>query len=148
MDQARASAPRNHSGLTLAFRALTTFDAASFFLGSAAHVGRAIPLGVATLHEPRIVPATIVEGLCGAALTVGAYAQFARKPWAWPATVAANAIALGGVFLGIGALSAGRGPRTELNDDYHRLMVVLLGGALVVLVTRAGRAALGRGETG
>jgi hypothetical protein len=40
------------------------------------------------------------------------------------------------------AVAAGRGPHTQLNDTYHRVMVVVLGVGLLLLLTRRGRAAL------
>jgi hypothetical protein len=143
--QPRPQASR-HATLASALRWLTTLDAASFGVGSVAHLGGRIPLGVATLAEPRIMPATIVEGLCGLALATSAWAQFTRKPWAWAATVGAHGFALGGVLLGMGALAAGRGPRTQLNDGYHLTMVVVLSASLAVLSSAAGKAALGDGH--
>jgi hypothetical protein len=40
------------------------------------------------------------------------------------------------------AIAAGRGPHTQLNDTYHRMMVALLGVGLILLLTRPGRTAL------
>lgn len=134
-----------HARLAAFVRGLTALDAATFCVGSVAHLGGEIPLGVATLAEPRIVPATIVEGLCGLALATSAWAQFTRRPWAWAATVGAHAVALGGVLLGMGALAAGRGPRTPLNDTYHLTMVAVLSGTLALLASSTGKAALGDG---
>jgi hypothetical protein len=37
------------------------------------------------------------------------------------------------------AIAAGRGPHTQLNDTYHRVMVVVLGAGLILLLTRPGR---------
>jgi hypothetical protein len=134
-----------HARLAACVRGLTALDAATFLVGSIAHLGGEIPLGVATLAEPRIGPATIVEGLCGLALATSAWAQFTRRPWAWAATIGAHAVALGGVLLGMGALAAGRGPRTQLNDAYHLTMVTVLSGTLALLASSAGKAALGDG---
>jgi hypothetical protein len=41
-------------------------------------------------------------------------------------------------------VAAGRGPHTQLNDTYHRVMVVLLAGTLLLLLTPLGRTSLGR----
>ena len=127
---------------------LAVLYAATFFLGALLHLGVRIPLGFAVLAEPRIVPATIVEGLCGLGLAVGAYAVLTGKGWAWSAVTGAHAFALGGVLLGITALALGGGPSTGLNTVYHRVMLVALVAGLVVLSTRVGRAALGRGARG
>ena len=127
---------------------LAVLYAATFFLGALLHLGVRIPLGFAVLAEPRIIPATIVEGLCGLGLAVGGYAVLAGRNWAWSAVTGAHAFALGGVLLGITALALGGGPSTELNTIYHRVMLVALVAGLVVLLTPAARAALGRGDQG
>ena len=125
---------------------LAVLYAATFLLGALLHLGVRVPVGSAVLAEPRIVPAAIVEGLCGLFLAVGAYAVLARRTWAWPTVTAAHAFALGGVLLGIGALAVGAGPSTELNHIYHRVMLVALAAGLIFLLTPIGRAALGRGD--
>ncbi|HYU18289.1 MAG TPA: hypothetical protein VEQ11_06295 [Chloroflexota bacterium] len=127
-------------------RVLLVFGSVTFLVAALLHMGARIPLGFALLAEPRIVPATIVEGLAGVVLAVSAYAVFSRKTWAWPAALAAQAFALAGVLLGMWALAANRGPRTELNDVYHRVMLLVLLAGLVLLLTPMGRAALGRGD--
>jgi len=108
------------------------------------HTGVQIPLGLAVLAEPTIVPATIVEGLCGLALAIAAFAVFTHKRPAWTAAFAAHAFALGGVLLGITALAIGAGPSTELNTIYHRVMVVALVAVLALLLSPAGRTAFRR----
>ena len=127
---------------------LAVLYAATFFLGALLHLGVRIPLGFAVLAEPRIIPATIVEGLCGLGLAVGGYAVLAGKSWAWSAVTGAHAFALGGVLLGITALALGGGPSTELNTIYHRVMLVALVAGLGFLLTRVGRVALGRNDRG
>ena len=121
---------------------LSAVYAATFFLGALLHLGARVPLGFAMLAEPRILPATVVEGLCGLALSAAAFAILARKGWARPAAIAAHAFALGGVLLGTAALAAGAGPSTDLNTVYHRVMLVALAAVLALLLTPAGRAAL------
>jgi hypothetical protein len=126
---------------------LAALYAATFFLGAVLHLGARIPLGFAVLAEPRIFPATVVEGLCGLFLAVGAYAALSRKSWAWPTITAAHAFAVGGVLLGITALALGGGPSTDLNTIYHRVMLAALVAGLALLLTPAARAALGRGDS-
>jgi len=142
------TATTRQSTLTTAIGILAVLYAVTFLLGALLHLGVRIPLGLAVLAEPRIVPATIVEGLCGLGLAVGAYATLSRKTWAWPAITAAHAFAVGGVLLGMAALAVGAGPSTELNTVYHRVMLVALVAGLVLLLTPVGRAALGRGDRG
>src|SRR5215210_3400084 len=133
---------RRGSGAATALGALSVILAATFLFGALLHLGVRVPLGFAVLAEPRIIPATIVEGLCGLALSVAAFAALARRGWARPAAIAAHAFALGGVLLGVAALAVGAGPSTELNTVYHRVMLVALAAVLVFLLTPAGRAAL------
>ena len=103
------------------------------------HLGVKVPLGFTVLEEPVIVPAAIVESLCGLAMSVAAYSVFARRGWAWTAALAAHAFALGGVLLGMAALAVGAGPSTELNTIYHRVMLVALVAVLALLLSPAGR---------
>jgi hypothetical protein len=123
---------------------LSAVYAATFFFGALLHLGVGIPLGFAMIEEPVILPATIVEGLCGTALTVAAFAVLARRDGAWTVATAAHAFALGGVSLGIVALAVGAGPSTELNTAYHRVMVVALVAVLGLLLSPTGRNALHR----
>ena len=104
-------------------------NAALFFFAALLHAG--IALG--RLHEPQIIPATIVEVICGTFLARGALAVF--NHWAGERGLAwtGNLVALGGVALGMAALAAGRGPRTASNDLYHRLMLALLAASFVIL---------------
>jgi hypothetical protein len=141
-------ATRPRTPLATAIGILAVLYAATFFLGALLHLGLRIPLGFAVLAEPRIIPATIVEGLCGLGLAVGGYAVLAGKSWAWSAVTGAHAFALGGVLLGITALALGGGPSTELNTIYHRVMLVALVAGLGFLLTRVGRVALGRNDRG
>ena len=132
------------SGITTLIGVLSAIYAATFFLGALLHLGVEVPLGLAVLDEPRILPATIVEGLCGLALAVAALAVFARVDRAWTFALTAHAFALGGVLLGITALAVGAGPSTELNTIYHRVIVVALAAVLALLLSPAGRTALRR----
>jgi hypothetical protein len=129
------------NGVATAVGVLSAIYAATFFCGALLHAGVQIPLGLVVLAEPTIIPATIVEGLCGLALAVAAFAVFTYKSSAWTAAFAAHAFALGGVLLGITALAIGAGPSTELNTIYHRVMVVALVAVLALLLSPAGRTA-------
>lgn len=117
-------------------------EAVSLLIGAVVHLGVRIPVGIMVLTEPRIIPATIVEGFCGLVLLGAVYAVLTRKPWSWRAIVTAQAIALGGVVLGIVALAFGEGPNTASNALYHRTMLVLLVGGLLLSPTRIVRTAL------
>jgi hypothetical protein len=100
-----------------------------FFSGAVQHAG--VALG--RFHEPRIIPAAIVEANCGVALAWGATA-LVRKGWPGRrAAVIANLIALFGVVIGLVALALGAGPRTATNDLYHKIMLVLIAAALLLI---------------
>jgi hypothetical protein len=121
--------------------------AATFLVAVLLHVGVEIPLGFAVLQEPRRPVAVLVEGVAGLLLGLGALAVLARRTWAWAAVTGAHAVALAGVGWGMVAVAAGRGPHTQLNDTYHRVMVVLLAATLLLLLTPLGRTLLGRERT-
>jgi hypothetical protein len=121
--------------------------AATFLVAVLLHVGVEIALGFAVLQEPRRPVAVLVEGVAGLLLGLGALAVFAGRTWAWAAVTGAHAVALAGVGWGMVAVAAGRGPHTQLNDTYHRVMVVLLAATLLLLLTPLGRTLLGRERT-
>ena len=104
-------------------------NAALFFFGAVQHAG----VVISSFHEPRIIPAAIVETLCGLSLACGAAAVLIRSRIGWRMALVTNLVALGGVLLGMVALAAGLGPRTASNDFYHRIMLVLVGASLLVL---------------
>jgi hypothetical protein len=58
--------------------------------------------------------------------------------------ISAHGSALAGVLLRVVALALGRGPRTESNDLYHRVMLLILVAILILLFTRAAKTAVGR----
>lgn len=54
-------------------------NAALFFFGALQHAG----IAIGRFHEPRIVPATIVESLCGLSLVWGVAAVFGHSHLEW-----------------------------------------------------------------
>ena len=104
-------------------------NAALFFFGALQHAG----IAIGRFHEPRIVPAPIVESFSGLSLSWGVAAVFFHSHVAWRTAVIANLIPLGGVLLGMAALAAGRGPRTASNDLYHHTLLVLIAASLLIL---------------
>ena len=120
---------------------LIVVEAITFLLAALLHLGILFPLG---FSEPRIIPAAIVEGLCGLFLAVSAYAVFAQKTWAWWVALAAHLFAVAGVLLGITALALGLSPSTEANTIYHRVILVVLVIVLALLTTKSARTALVR----
>jgi hypothetical protein len=108
---------------------LMVANAALFLFGAVQHAG----IAVGSFHEPFIIPAAIVETVCGLCLLWGAAALFRNSKTGWRTALIMNFIALGGVLLGIAALAAGAGPRTASNDLYHRIMLLLIGASLLIL---------------
>lgn len=113
-------------------------EALTFFLAASLHFG----VRIMGLNEPKIIPATVVEGLCAiflsiAAIAIGMHARSARG-----ISIAAHLFCIAGVLLGIGALAMGRGPTTELNFYYHRTILAVLTIMLIILFTSPGRTAL------
>ena len=132
---------RRWSIVVMVISALMVVETITFLLAALSHLGIQFPLG---FSEPRIIPAAIVEGLCGVFLVVGTYGVFARKTWAWGVALAAHIFAVAGVLLGITSLALGLGPSTEMNTMYHRVILAVLLIVLVLLATSSARAVLGR----
>jgi hypothetical protein len=129
-----------------ALRVAAPLETLTFLVMASLHLGARVPLGFATLAEPRILPAAIVERVCGLSLALGANGLLARRPWGRPVLAAAHLVAIGGILLGVTALGLGRGPRTLSNDLYHTVMLALLGAGLALLWTREVAAALRDGD--
>ena len=104
-------------------------NAALFFFGAMQHLG----IAIGSFHEPRIIPAAIVETICGSSLAWGAAFLFSHSLVSWGLPLISNLVALSGVLLGMAALAAGRGPRTASNDLYHHIMLALIGASVAVL---------------
>src|SRR5215472_10679633 len=113
-------------------------NAALFVLGALQHAG----VQIGPLHEPVIVPASIVEALCGLALGWGAAAVLKRSLKAWRAALIGNLVAMLGVVIGMVSLAVGGGPRTASNDLHHRMMLALAAVSLLILVVPSIRSAL------
>jgi hypothetical protein len=113
---------------------LMLVNAALFVFGALQHADVAF----GPLHEPVIIPASIVELLCALALIWGAVAILRRSPKATRAALTGNVVAIVGVAIGMVALGVGAGPRTASNDLYHMIMLALAAVSLLILfVTRA-----------
>jgi hypothetical protein len=104
-------------------------NAALFFFGVVQHLG----IAIGRFHEPRIIPAAIVETICGISLAWGAAFVFSHSLVSWGLPLISNLVALSGVLLGMAALAAERGPRTASNDLYHHIMLALIGASVIIL---------------
>lgn len=121
---------------------LVAVQGIALWIGAIAHTGIEIPLGFIVLSEPQILPAVLVEGVCGLLLIGSSYAVFTRKAWAWYGVLIAQTVALSGVLLGITVIALGAGPHTTANALFHRAMLVLLVGGLLLVLTHAARRSL------
>lgn len=132
-DNTSASALLTGIGLLVAAQGIV------LWIGAIAHTGIEVPLGFIVVSEPQILPAVLVEGACSLLLIGSSYAVFMRKSWAWYGVLIAQTVALGGVLLGITAITLGAGPHTTANAFFHRAMLVLLVGGLLLVLTPATR---------
>lgn len=98
----------------------------SFAIGALTHAGMRLPLGLTTIDEPTIVPATVVEAIVAVAVSFAAFAEFTGRPYARIALRSALRVGIGGVLLGMFALALGRGTRTELNDVFHVVALIAM----------------------
>jgi signal transduction histidine kinase len=124
---------QRQSGTFGAFRVIVICEAIVFLVAAALHTGA---FGV-----PQLIPAMIVEGLCGIGCVLSAYAMFTRKQWAKKNAIIVQVLILVGVLLGVFALMSSPGLDTTINLSLHAAMLVLIiiGLALLVLPgTRAG----------
>ena len=133
-----ATVARRSDVAPVLFGVLLVGEAVACLIFSAAHLGRPLPLGFVTLNEPRVLPATVVEALCGVVLAVAGGALLARRAWALGAALAAQFFSLGGFVLGVVSTLRGGGAGDPVNDDFHRVMLALfvLGLAATVLMRR------------
>jgi len=113
---------------------LMASNAALLFFGAVQHAG----IAIGRLREPQIIPAAIVETLCGVSLLLGVAAVFRDTRAGWRVALVANFIAVAGVLLGIAALAVGAGPRTASNDLYHRIILALAAASLLILFFKRG----------
>jgi hypothetical protein len=93
-----------------------------FVFGASQHAGVAI----GSLHEPVIVPASVVEVLCAVALSWGAAAVLKQSLKARRAAFIGTLVAIIGVAIGMVSLAVGAGPRTASNQATDHLIALHL----------------------
>ena len=120
-----------------AIRVLVIVEAATFLIAGALHLGVPVPLAM-TLGEPLMPQAGTPESVIGVVLVVGAVAAFLPGRGAQWVLAGTLVFAILGTLVGIAAIGAGLGPRTDVGEVYHRVilasLVVTLG--LSALATR------------
>jgi hypothetical protein len=123
MDQITA----NHMAKTYtAFRAVVVSEAVVFLFAATLHTGH---FGVQPLFA-----AMIVEGLCGIACVISAFAMLTHKLWARMAAMIVQIFILAGVLLGVAALIGSASIRTPINVGLHGLMLALIVSGITLLV--------------
>jgi len=115
------------------------FAAITFIFAAMAHLQLTLSFGFA---EPKILPAAIVEGLCGLFFIISAVSIFSNSSTAWRRTFFAHVFAIAGIILCLISLAVGAGPRTETNDLYHSIMLLLIVADSFYLMTERGKSAL------
>lgn len=116
-----------------AYRLVVVSEALVFLLAATLHTGA---FGV-----PALLPAMIVEGLCGIACVISAYAVFTHQNWAQKAAVIVQIFILAAVLLGVFALVRSPGLLTPINVGLHVIMLVLILIGLSLLAIPATRQA-------
>jgi hypothetical protein len=133
IDMGQTSLPQQ-TGTATAFRAVVVCEAVVFWVASALHTGA---FGV-----PQLIPAMIVEGLCGIACVVLVYALFTRKAWMLRGAIGIQIFTLVSVLVGIFAISRSSNLWTPINVSLHAIMLVLILAAFAMLAIPATRATL------
>ena len=131
--------------MELLLRGVIVAEAVTFLVASALHLGVRLPLLGDALGEPLMPQAGIPEGVIGLVLAAGAAIALAPATRSWATLVAVHVFALAGVLVGTFALAAGAAPRTEANELYHRVILVVLLAVLAFLWTPQGKRAASGG---
>jgi hypothetical protein len=121
---------------------LIWIEALAFVIAAVLHTGIRLPLVPDFFHDPRIVGATVVEGLCAAALAGAAIMGGASAPMAWAAAVSAQIFSIVADLFGMLVIALGFGPDSPFNFFFHRVGVVVLILVLAGLLTPSARHAL------
>lgn len=127
----------DRSTAATAFGALVVCEAIVFLVAATLHTG--------AFTVPQLIPAMIVEGLCGIGCVICAYVVLTRKASALTTAIIVHILAIAGVLLGIVALSRSPGLRTPTNVMLHAMMLVLIVLALSLLTIPGMRASLSGG---
>ena len=101
-----------------AFRVVVVCEVIVFLFAATLHTGA---FGV-----PKLLPAMIVEGLCGLGCLITAYAVFTYKRWAQKNALITQILVLVGVLVGITAVTSDLTLRTPINLGLHGIMLVFI----------------------
>jgi len=121
-------------------RALTAtiaVEAFSFAFAALLHTGMRPPVLPDFFHDPRIVGATLVEGLCAIVLAIAALLLGSTNRRGWPVAVSAVTFSIVADIVGMVLIALGFGPDSPFNFLFHRIGVTVLVITLAVLLAPA-----------
>ena len=95
----------------------------------------------ASLHYGRWNKAALPEAIIGGILVLGAVGAFRGS---WRAALAATALSVAGVSIGVATIAAGIGPQTAPDVAYHVVILSVLLGSLVAMLRPGARRAFAR----
>jgi hypothetical protein len=124
-----------------ALTAVVVIEAFCFAFAALLHTGVHIAFLPDFFHDPRIVGATVVEGLCASVLGVAAIFLGGGHPRGWPLAVGAVSFSIVADIFGMAVIALGVGPDSPFNFLFHRIGITVLVITLVLLLAPA-RAAL------
>ena len=127
----------NALGWRRALTATIAVEAFCFTFAAILHTGVRIAFLPDFFHDPRIVGATVVEGLCAILLAIAAMSLGSAHRRGWAFAVGAVAFSIGADIFGMALLALGFGPDSPFNFLFHRIGVTLLVITLAVLVAPA-----------
>jgi signal transduction histidine kinase len=132
-EQATTLAQVEHQDSTFtAFGVLEICEAIVFLVAAALHTG--------AFGMSQLIPAMMVEGLCGLGCILSASAMFRRKRWARKSATIMQTLILLGVLLGVFELIGFPDLDTPINLSLHAAMIVLIIIGLALLVLPGARA--------
>lgn len=120
--------------------ALTTaiaVEAFCFAFAALLHTGVRPPFLPDFFHDPRIVGASVVEGLCAIVLAIAAILLGSASRQGWAVAVGAVGFSIIADILGMVLIALGFGPDSPFNFLFHRIGVTVLVVTLAILVAPA-----------
>ncbi len=127
----------NTLGWRRALTAIVAVEAFGFAFAALLHTGVRIAFLPDFFHDPLIIGATVVEGLCAIVLGIAAILLGSAHRRGWPFAVGAVVFSIVADIFGMALLTLGFGPDSPFNFLFHRVGVTLLVITLAVLVAPA-----------
>jgi hypothetical protein len=132
--------------LKTAIALIIWIEAAAFLFAATLHTGVRLPFVPDFFHDPRIIGATVAEGLCALVLGAAAILVGASAKRAWVVAVAAQMFSIVADIFGMTVIALGFGPDSPFNFLFHRIGIAILVLVLAALFTTPARVALQSGH--